>query len=168
LARIIVRGESSGQPSLKAKERGGPTLRTLRRVQGIAYWVLNDPKEIRRFINSNIRQEWERDNIDDGVDSKTDDWLLSLPRRVWRLRTLGVAKISLDPSMMAREGFVKHLNVRSDEMRRSISEYHRFVLWPLVLRGEDYRLKDGYCRYTTLKRMGIVRVLAYVGDSPER
>jgi hypothetical protein len=142
-------------------------LRTLRRVQGITYWVLNDPKEIRRFINSNIRQEWERDNIDDGVNSKTDDWLLSLPRRVWRLKILDVVKITLDPLMMAREDFVKRLDERSDEMRRSVSEYHRFVIWPLVLRGEDYRLKDGYCRFTTLKRMDIRRVLAYVGDFPE-
>ena len=137
-------------------------------MQGITYWVLNDPKEIRHFINSNIGQEWERDNIDDGVDSKTDEWLLSLPRRVWRLRMLSVAKITLDPLMMAREDFVKRLDERSNEMRRSVSEYHRFVIWPLVLRGEDYRLKDGYCRFTTLKKMGIRRVLAYIGDFPKR
>jgi hypothetical protein len=136
-------------------------------VQGITYWVLNDPKEIRGFINSNVRQEWERDNLTDGVDSDADDWLLTLPKRVWRLRSLAIDEMTLDPSMMARESFVKQLDERSNEMRRSISEYH-IVLWPLVLRGEDYRLKDGYCRFTTLERMGIRRVLAYIGDFPTR
>lgn len=136
-------------------------------MQGITYWVLNDPKEIRGFINSNVRQEWERDNLTDGVDSDADDWLLTLPKRVWRLRSLAIDEMTLDPSMMARESFVKQLDERSNEMRRSISEYH-IVLWPLVLRGEDYRLKDGYCRFTTLERMGIRRVLAYIGDFPTR
>jgi hypothetical protein len=137
-------------------------LRTLRRVEGVTYWVLNNPREIGGFINSNIRGEWERDNLSDGVDSDTDDWLLTLPKRTWRLRILDIAKITLDPSMMARESFVKQLEKRSNEMRRSLSEYH-IVIWPVVLRGEDYRLKDGYCRFTTLKKMGIGRILAYVG-----
>ena len=137
-------------------------MRTLRHVEGITYWVLNEPKEIRGLINSNIRQEWERDNLTDGVDSAADDWLLTLPKRVWRLGILDINRITLDPSMMSRESFVKELDERSNEMRRSISEYH-IVIWPLVLRGEDHRLKDGYCRFTTLKKMGIRRILAYVG-----
>jgi len=137
-------------------------LRILRRVQGITYWVLNDPREIRRFINSNVKGEWERDNKEDGVDSDTDDWLLSLPKRDWRMRILETTKVRLDPSMMARESFTRRLDERSNEMRRSISEY-QIVIWPIVIRAEDNMLKDGHCRFTTMQKMQIGKVMAYVG-----
>jgi len=137
-------------------------VRTLRRLQGVTYWVINDRDEIREFINSNVKREWERDNKEDGIDSRKDDWLLSLPKREWRLRILEIAKVRLNPSMMARRTFVMELKRRSEEMRRSMSEYYA-VIWPLVVRGEDYELKDGYCRFTALKGMGATKVMAYVG-----
>jgi len=33
----------------------------LRRVEGVTYWVIEDSKEIRKLINTNIRHEWEKD-----------------------------------------------------------------------------------------------------------
>ena len=131
-------------------------------MQGITYWVINDRSEIRRYINSNVKHEWERDNQEDGVDSRKDDWLLSLPRRGWVLRTLESDRVRLNPSTMARRSFTSRLKQRSDELRRSILEYHT-VIWPLVIQGEGFELRDGYCRFTTLKSMGIGKVMAYVG-----
>jgi hypothetical protein len=135
---------------------------TLRQLQGITYWVINDGDELRAFINSNIKAEWERDNEMDGIDSRSDEWLLTLPNRVWSLQTLEIGEVKPDSSMMSDRKFTKRLEGRSKEMRRSISEYHS-VIWPLVIRGEDNRLKDGYCRFTALKDMGIEKVMAYVG-----
>jgi hypothetical protein len=137
--------------------------RTLRTLEGITYWVINDPNELRTFINSNLRREWERDNQEDGLDSRTDSWLLSLPKRAWHLGVLKTADVKLDSSMMANEDFATRLKERSEELRRSVSEYNA-VIWPLVIREEDYQLKDGYCRFVTLRRMGVSRLMAYFGS----
>jgi len=32
-----------------------------------------------------------------------------------------------------------------------------------VIQGEDFELRDGYCRFSTLKSMGVRKVMAYVG-----
>lgn len=138
------------------------TLSTLKRVQGVTYLVINDPMEIRHFVNSNVKAEWECDNRNDGVDSRTDDWLVSLPGRRWCLRTVKTEIVKPDPSMMAKEPFMKRLEARSDELVRSISEYHS-VIWPVVLRQEDYRLKDGYCRYMALRKLRVTKIMSYVG-----
>jgi hypothetical protein len=142
-------------------------VRVIRRLEGITYWVVNDREEIRRFINTNIRREWEEDNKNDGVDSRKDDWLLGLSRRDWRLRTLRTAVVRLDPATMARSDFTTRLNQRSKEMRRSIMSFG-MIIWPIVIRGEDHELRDGYCRFTTLRNMGISRVFAYVGSEPTK
>ena len=139
--------------------------RVVRRLEGITYWVISDRDEIRRFINTNIRQEWEEDNRNDGIDSRKDDWLLSLSRREWRLRTLLTDSVRLNPEMMAKSSFTAELTRRSKEMRRSLTNYG-IVIWPIVIRGEDHELKDGYCRFTTLRSMGISKVFAYVGSEP--
>lgn len=140
------------------------TTRTLRRLQGITYWIINDQNEIRRFINTNVKAEWKRDNQKDGVDSRKDDWLLSLPKRKWHTSILDISKVRLDPETMAREGFTTRLEERSKEMGRSISEY-QVAIWPLVIGGEDYMLRDGYCRFMTLRGLGVSKVMAYVGVS---
>jgi hypothetical protein len=137
-------------------------MTVLRRVQGITYWVIDDVKEIRTFVNSNLREEWERDNQKDEVDSSTDNWLISLPRREWHLRNILTDSVNLDPSTMTREDFKARLEERSKELRRCITEYHS-VIWPVVVRGEDYQLKDGYCRYAALRKLGVNKVMAYVG-----
>jgi ParB-like chromosome segregation protein Spo0J len=38
------------------------------------------------------------------------------------------------------------------------------VLSPVIVRKEDYQLVDGYCRYATLKAMGMSKIYAYVGS----
>jgi hypothetical protein len=80
-------------------------LRIIRRVQGVSYWVIHDRGEIRRFINSNIKKEWERDDLKDSTDPQTDEWLLSLPKRKWRLQVIGIDSVRLNHETMAREAF---------------------------------------------------------------
>ncbi len=137
--------------------------RPLRRVEGITYWVIDDSKQIRRFINTTIRREWEKDAETDGVDASLDPWLRDLSKMKWSLRTIAVANIKLDPSMMRQQEFVARLEERSRQLRRGIELYGQ-VIWPVIIRGEDSTLKDGYCRYTTLKTMGVKRTLAYAGN----
>ena len=148
---------------LELIERAEPrTQSPIRRVRGVTYWVIDDPDEIRAYINSNVWDEWIRDNLEDGVDSRKDEWLLNLHRRSWTLKTLEIGKVRLNPSMMANREFTRRLDERSDEMVRSISEYN-IVIWPVVIRAEDCTLKDGYCRFSTLRKMKVGKIMAYVG-----
>jgi predicted nuclease with TOPRIM domain len=138
------------------------STQTLRRVEGITYWVIGDSKQIRRFINSNIRHEWEKDAETDEVDRRLDPWLPNLSEMKWSLQTIVMANVRLDPSMTRRQEFVARLEERSKQLRGEIELYDQ-VIWPLIIRGEDSVLEDGYCRYSTLKIMGVKRTLAYVG-----
>lgn len=57
---------------------------------------------------------------------------------------------------------MKELTKRKEELRKAL-EVYAIVIWPIVVRAEDLRLIDGYCRYATLREMGISKVYAYVG-----
>ena len=134
----------------------------LKRVEGITYWVIDGPKQIRKFINTNLRQEWKKDAETDGVDPGRDPWLRDLSKMEWSLQTIAIAKVRPNLSMMRRQEFIARLKERSKELRRAIELYDQ-VIWPVIIQGNDSMLKDGYCRYTTLKTMGVKRTLAYVG-----
>jgi len=58
--------------------------------------------------------------------------------------------------------FSEELAERSNELLGSIKEYC-LVIWPVIVREEDFMLVDGYCRYTALRAMNIHRIYAYVG-----
>ena len=140
----------------------------LRRLQGITYWVIEDPAEIADFINSNIRKEWEADLRSVGRDPREDPWLQTLYRSKWRLEVVDADRIVLNPDIMnyvdTERGyrFQESLAKRRKELR-SVMETYRAVIWPVILRGEDMLLADGYCRLTTLQEIGISQVYAYLG-----
>ena len=143
-------------------------MKVIRRLQGITYWVVDDPKEIRTFVNSNIRKEWESDILDQGEDFEDGIWMSSLSGRKWQLKVVAMEDVRLNDRIMryknekTKYDFGEHLKERKKELE---SEIERFgaVLSPLVLREEDHRLMDGYCRYHVLKERGITHVYAYIG-----
>jgi len=154
--------DDSGGPSLLQIQGIKTTTQLLKRVEGITYWVIDDPKQIRKFINTNLRQEWKKDAETDGVDPGRDPWLRDLSKLEWSLQTIAVAKVRPSLSMMRRQEFIARLKERSKQLRRAIELYDQ-VIWPVIIQGNHSMLKDGYCRYTTLKTMGVKRTLAYVG-----
>lgn len=140
----------------------------LRRLQGITYWVIEDPAEIADFINTNIRKEWEADLRSVGRDPREDPWLQTLYRGKWRLEVVDADRIVLNPDIMnyvdTERGcsFQELLAKRRKELR-SVVETYRVVIWPVILRGEDMLLADGYCRLSTLQEIGISQAYAYLG-----
>ena len=154
--------DDSGGPSLLQIQGIKTTTQLLKRVEGITYWVIDDPKQIRKFINTNLRQEWKKDAETDGVDPGRDPWLRDLSKLEWSLQTIAVAKVRPSLSMMRRQEFIARLKERSKQLRRAIELYDQ-VIWPVIIQGNHSMLKDGYCRSTTLKTMGVKRTLAYVG-----
>jgi hypothetical protein len=72
----------------------------LRRLEGISYWVIEDPDAIYDFINTEVRKEWEEDVKSFPGDPASGVWLETLPKRRWRLDTLRMGAITLDESVM--------------------------------------------------------------------
>jgi hypothetical protein len=141
----------------------------IRRLEGITYWVIQDPEAIHDFINTEIRKEWETDAVSEHQDPKDDQWLRTLSKRRWSLRIIESARINLNPDIMnyvdPERGYVfsKSLARRSQELRASIKRGYCLIIWPLVVRGEDMQLADGHCRYAALRAINVPRVYAYVG-----
>lgn len=138
------------------------------RLEGVAYWVIEDPEAIYDFINTEVEKEWEADARSEGRDPREDPWLKTLPKRKWSLANTKTELIKLDPDIMncvnSRTGydFAQRLARRSEELQREIKEFAH-VIWPVIVRKEDMQLVDGYCRYAALKTMNVRRIYAYVG-----
>jgi len=134
-------------------------LTPIRHLEGIAYWVIEDSYDIGDFVGSVLRREWEADLRSEGRDPANDQWLSDLLGRRWVLQTMNTADVRPESDYVSSE----RLKQRRAEMRRGIEVYGS-VIWPIVVREEGFLLADGYCRYTTLKEMGIQKVYAYVGS----
>lgn len=144
-------------------------MKVLRDLDGITYWVLEDPSEIAELVNINTRKEWESDIRVRGKDPSESNWLRSLDSRRWQLDMLSLDGIKLSQEIMSIKNeetgydFGKSLQERKVELQREIEEFGT-VIRPVVVRGEDMQLMDGYCRYATLRGMGVPRVYAYLGS----
>jgi hypothetical protein len=140
-------------------------LATLRKLDGITYWVIEDPDEIHEFINTQIRKEWTQDAKDEGRDPQDDAWLQALSKRKWRLEILELDDIKPNPYEfipVTGYNFEERLAKRGQRLREAVQTYGS-VIWPVVIRGEDMQLVDGYCRFTTLEELNVPRIYAYVG-----
>lgn len=141
----------------------------IRRLEGITYWVIDNPGAIFDFINTEVRREWEADAKSEHRDPRDDPWLKALSERKWHLEIMGMIQIMLNPEIMnyvdpdRNYVFSQSLDKRSSELRQSI-KLGGLALPPLVVRKEDNQLVDGYCRYNTLKSMNVTRIYAYVGN----
>jgi hypothetical protein len=60
--------------------------------------------------------------------------------------------------------FAERLAKRREELREGLENWGR-VIWPIIVREEDVQVLDGYCRYTTLREMGVHQVYAHI-DRP--
>lgn len=139
----------------------------IRRLDGITYWVIENPEGIYDFISREVRREWEADARFEGREPREDPWLKTLSKRRWSLEIVEIDRIEQNPNIIKyvnERGYIfsEELAKRSDELRNSIKEYCA-VIWPVIVREEDFMLIDGYCRYTALKMMNIQRTYAYVG-----
>ena len=142
----------------------------IRRLEGVTYWVIVDPDGIYDFINNEIRKEWEADARSEGRNPQDDLWLQTLPKRRWSLEIVPIAHIKPNPAIMSyvdsKSGynFQEHLIKRSCELKAGIQEYST-VIWPIIVRKENLMLVDGYCRYATLKAVGVSKTYTYTGTT---
>jgi hypothetical protein len=148
---------------------GWKTNTPIRRLDGISYWVIEDPEAISDFINTEIRKEWGEDTKSMPKDPASGIWLGTLAKRKWRLEILRTDDISLDSAAMnyvdpkSGYNFAENLAKRRQELRKGLEKYG-IVIWPIIVRKDDMQVLDGYCRYTTLSDMGVQRVYVYIGS----
>ena len=62
----------------------------IRRLEGITYWVIENPEAIHDFINTEIRKELEADARSEHRDPKDDPWLRTLLKRKWHLEMMDI------------------------------------------------------------------------------
>lgn len=139
----------------------------LRVLGSVSYWVIEDPAEIRRFINTNIRREWESDILDSDKGAGLDVWLQKLSEKRWHLQIVELDRIRLNPRIMNHQNesghyFRDRIKERSAELHRDIRDYGT-VIWPLVI-DKEMILRDGYCRYHALRELGVSIAYAYVAS----
>ncbi len=138
----------------------------LRRLQGVPYWVIDDPSLIYEFINTSVRLEWENDVRDAGGIIENDRWLQALSRRSWSLEVLRLGEVRLNPVVMNYKNEANGYDFQlSLAKRRAILEKELksgAVISPLIV-DESLVLRDGYCRYTTLASLGVSEAYCYTG-----
>ncbi len=137
----------------------------LRVLGSVSYWVIEDPVEIRRFITTNIRREWESDIQDSDKEAGLDLWLQNLSDKRWQLQIIQLDRIRLNPRIMnckdaSGHKFKDRIIRRSAELHRDLKAYSA-VIWPLVI-DKEMILRDGYCRYHALRELGVSVAYAYV------
>ena len=67
----------------------------IRRLDGITYWVIQNPDGIYDFVNREIRKEWEADARFEGRNPNQDLWLRTLSKRKWSLEIIEISQIKL-------------------------------------------------------------------------
>jgi hypothetical protein len=145
----------------------------IRRLEGITYWVIEDAAGIHDFINTEIRREWAADARFEQRGPSDDALLRTLSNRTWQLQIIALDRIALNPRIIQLADpdrgyrFTDELVERSAELQMAIRDYGA-VIWPVIVRADDFQLMDGYCRHSALQQMKIRRVYAYIGQlSPQ-
>ena len=125
----------------------------VREFHGIRYRLLAKD-DIKKYVLGVARAEWEAKDFDVYGDDLTES--------VWGLQELDVEKIKPDRELLRSPAFQEDLRGRTDTMRSMVRK--RELIPPLILRGSDFHIFDGYARYSVFLEMRISRCLAYVGE----
>jgi len=122
-------------------------------LESIKYRVLDEPVEIERFVLATCEEEWDPEDFEEfGCD---------LYDQQWALEQVPVEKIQVLQHQLESAEFIADVTPRIEQQRT----LHRSgeAVPPLILRGSDYLIFDGYARWHLLKELGIKECLAYVG-----
>lgn len=121
-------------------------------VDGVPYVLVNETN-VRDSIIAIANKEWEPEDFTRyGTDLKESQW---------KLEIVSINKIKEQTHLMASKTFQADLKKRIVIQRKLYAK--QTPLSPIVLRGSDYLIFDGYARIYFLKGLGIKHVLAYVG-----
>ena len=121
-------------------------------INGITYTTLA-PDKIRKYVIQICEKEWDTEDFPKyGAD---------LYDSSWKLEEIEVAKIVLNETLLQSDTFQKDVQTRIKKQKKLYAT--RKPLAPLILRGNDLLIFDGYARYHLLNELGVKKCFAYVG-----
>ncbi len=133
-----------------------------KRLDGYVYHIAAEPTE---YLKKWLEIEWTKDVVEYPNQPWTSEWLDSLKKLEFKLEIIEIDKVRPRAELMVYKtdgySFQKELSERVIERLEAIRMGTSIM--PVVVRGTDMELMDGYTRYTTLKQLGAKQVYAYVG-----
>lgn len=124
-------------------------------IEEVQYRLVEDDK-VREYVLKIAQEEWSgNDFMKYGND---------LYKSKWVLREVNVESIKPNLHLLETERFQKDVRPRIEQVRKMLRMEQ--MIPPLVLRGSDLLIFDGYARYHVLRERRIKRCLAYVGYRP--
>jgi hypothetical protein len=123
-------------------------------VGGVIYDILPGT-EIAAWVREMASREWEPEDF--------EKWGQDLLAPVWVVQVVPVSEIRMRPELLASQEFWADLENRIATQIGLIQA--GTPVPPLVLRGGDLFLLDGYARAHALQALGVPDCLAYVSKS---
>lgn len=123
-------------------------------LETVRYGVIEDADEIERYVLATCDEEWDPDDfVEFGQD---------LYDHCWELRQVPVSEIQTLKHQLESPAFIADVTPRIEQQRK----LHRDgeVIPPLILRGHDYLIFDGYARWHLFHEIGAKECLAYVSS----
>jgi hypothetical protein len=124
------------------------------------YNVLIAPLTIKAYLTKWIMKEWESD-YKAPDEHWTVEWMNVFPRMEFALEVIPLDDIRPNADLFSLEEFQRELKERADEREESM--LRGVSIEALLVNRNGLELKDGYTRYTVLKRHQQKEVYAYMG-----
>lgn len=126
-------------------------VETEQELEGFRYRIV-DPADIEAYVVETCEAEWDPEDFElFGCD---------LYDQRWELRQVQVLDIRPLESQLASDAFVADVAPRIETQRGLFRD--NVPIPPLILRGKDYLIFDGYARWHFLKERNVTTCLAYV------
>jgi hypothetical protein len=136
------------------------------KLEDFTYHILQKEEDITPFIKKWLKPEWEKDHQEHPDQPWTIEWLEILESGEFKLETIDLKKIKPRKDLMdyVKDGysFMKELKERSTDREESM--LRGSSIEPLIVKGSNMELMDGYTRYMVLKKHNQKKVYAYVAE----
>lgn len=118
----------------------------------ITYRVLCESDEIGKYVVQTCETEWDPDDF--RIFGK------DLYDQRWDLQTIETDDITVQESLLASPAFMNDVTPRIERQHRLHNQH--IPIPPLILRGSDHLIFDGYARWHFFKAIGVQQCLAYI------
>ena len=124
-------------------------------VEGLRYVVLVDSEKIEKFVVSTCEEEWDNEDFETFGDD--------LYGQTWKLSEVLVKNIQVQKQLLQSPIFIKDVTPRIAKQRELYEE--GIAIPPLILRGKDLLIFDGYARWHFFRSLGLNKCLAYTSSA---
>ena len=120
-------------------------------LDGVKYEVLSSSDAISSYVIKICEEEWSVEDFDDYGDD--------LYEQTWRVQSVEVEDILPDHKLLQSSRFIADVTPRIATQRK----LHKsgVSIPPLILRGKDNFIFDGYARWHLFRELGVEECLAY-------